>query len=149
MSVILQFFGKVLFMCGLFIFYSYFGNNIISSTSAYIAKFIDVWHDLLCHFNVDSSKRLRTMSLIPNLTSTDFSKCACCVEAKFTKKPSKLVKFRNTSLLELIHTDLADFKSTSSSGGKNYFITFIDDCSRYTRVYLLRTKDETEHMFIK
>ena len=27
-------------------------------------------------------------------------------------------------------------------GGKYYFITFIDDCSRYTYVYLLRTKDK-------
>jgi len=27
-------------------------------------------------------------------------------------------------------------------GGKRYFITFIDDCSRFTYVYLLRTKDE-------
>ena len=32
-------------------------------------------------------------------------------------------------------------------GGKYYFITFIDDCSRYTYVYLLRTKDEALSKF--
>jgi hypothetical protein len=36
-----------------------------------------------------------------------------------------------------------------SRGGKRYYITFIDDYSRYTRVYLLHSKDEAENIFIK
>ena len=34
-------------------------------------------------------------------------------------------------------------------GGKQFYITFIDDYSRYTRVYLLRNKDEARYVFIK
>ena len=34
-------------------------------------------------------------------------------------------------------------------GGKIFYITFIDDYSRYTRVYRLRNKDETMEAFIK
>ena len=34
-------------------------------------------------------------------------------------------------------------------GGKRLYITFIDDYSRYTRVYLLRNKDEARDAFIK
>ena len=34
-------------------------------------------------------------------------------------------------------------------GGKWFYITFIDDYSRYTRVYLLRNKDEARDAFIK
>ena len=34
-------------------------------------------------------------------------------------------------------------------GGKRFYITFIDDYSRYTRVYILRNKDETRNAFIK
>ena len=34
-------------------------------------------------------------------------------------------------------------------GGKRFYITFIDDYSRYTRVYLLRNKDEALDSFIK
>ena len=64
------------------------------------------------------------------------------------KKRFKPVVERKTELLELIHTDLADFKSTESRGGKRYYITFVDDHSRYTKVYLLRTKDEAEKMFL-
>ena len=32
-------------------------------------------------------------------------------------------------------------------GGKRYFITFIDDHTRYTYVYLLKTKDEVFEKF--
>uniref|UniRef100_A0A2N9HZD6 Integrase catalytic domain-containing protein n=1 Tax=Fagus sylvatica TaxID=28930 RepID=A0A2N9HZD6_FAGSY len=67
---------------------------------------------------------------------------------KHFKKPFKTVE-RSSELLELIHSDLGDFKNTMSRGGKRYYITFIDDYSRYTRVYLLSSKDEAENMFIK
>ena len=33
--------------------------------------------------------------------------------------------------------------------GKRFYITFIDDYSRYTKVYLLRNKDEAMDAFIK
>ena len=33
-------------------------------------------------------------------------------------------------------------------GGKKYFITFIDNCTRYCYVYLLNSKDEAMNMFI-
>ena len=52
-------------------------------------------------------------------------------------------------LLELIHLDLVDFKNTISKGGKKYYITFVDDFSRYTKVYLLKSKDEDREMFLK
>ena len=36
-----------------------------------------------------------------------------------------------------------------TKGGKRFYITFIDDYSRYTKVYLLRNKDEVRDSFIK
>ena len=36
-----------------------------------------------------------------------------------------------------------------TGGGKRFYITFIDDYSRYTRVYFLRNKDEARDVFIK
>ena len=40
-------------------------------------------------------------------------------------------------------------KSIQTRGGKKYFITFIDDCTRYCYVYLLRGKDEAIEAFIQ
>ena len=87
------------------------------------------------------------MKLIPIIKTDDFSKCLVCVEAKHAKKPFKSFISRKTELLELIHLDLAVFKNTVSKGWTNYYITFVDDFSRYTKVYLLKSKDEAENMF--
>ena len=54
---------------------------------------------------------------------------------------------RVTEPLDLIHTDVCDLKMCQTRGGKRYFITFIDDCTRYCHVYLLRSKDEAFEMF--
>jgi transposase InsO family protein len=34
-----------------------------------------------------------------------------------------------------------------TKGGKRYFMTFIDDCTRFCYVYLLKTKDKTLYYF--
>ena len=64
-----------------------------------------------------------------------------CVEAKLSETPFHSIE-RNTEQLELIHSDICNFKSIQTRGGKKYFITFIDDCTRYSYVYLIRIKDE-------
>ena len=55
---------------------------------------------------------------------------------------------RKTKLLELIHSGLEDLKQTMTRGGKKFYVTFIDDYSRFTRVYLLRNKDEAFDIFL-
>ncbi len=122
--------------------------NNKESSSAYIIESINVWHARLGHVNAKSIERLHKNGLIPNLAKDGLLKCDVCVEAKFTKKPFKCVVDRKTELLELIHTDLADFRNIESRGGKRYYITFVDDYSRYTKIYLLRNKDEAENMFL-
>ena len=87
------------------------------------------------------------LSLIPNLYLENLGKCEVCVESKTKKKSCKSVE-RELELLSLIHSDLGDLKNTITRGGKRFYITFIDDYLRYTRVYLLRTKDEAMDAFI-
>ena len=36
-----------------------------------------------------------------------------------------------------------------SVGGAKYFVTFTDDCTRYTSTYLLKSKDEVSDKFIE
>ena len=39
-------------------------------------------------------------------------------------------------------------KEELTKGGKRYFMTFIDDCTRFCYVYLLKSKDEALHYFL-
>ena len=49
--------------------------------------------------------------------------------------------------LDLIHTDVCGPMSTHAKGGFIYFITFIDDFSRYGYLYLMKYKSETFEKF--
>ncbi|KAL0333939.1 UNVERIFIED_CONTAM: Retrovirus-related Pol polyprotein from transposon TNT 1-94 [Sesamum angustifolium] len=74
--------------------------------------------------------KMNIMTVMPKMAKVPF----CSVE-------------RKTSPLELIHSDICDLKFVQTRGGKKYFITFIDDCTRYCYVYLLRSKDEALEAF--
>lgn len=52
-----------------------------------------------------------------------------------------------TLLLELVHSDLCGPLEVPSLGGSPYFMTIIDDFSRYTTVYLLKRKSEAFQYF--
>ena len=43
---------------------------------------------------------------------------------------------------------MCDLKAVPTRGGNKYFITFIDDCTKYCYVYLLKSKDEAIEKFI-
>ena len=50
-------------------------------------------------------------------------------------------------MLELIHSDLCEFEGILFHGGNRYIITFINDFSKYTTVYLLKNKSDTFEKF--
>ncbi|RXY49603.1 hypothetical protein DD573_29900 [Klebsiella pneumoniae] len=74
----------------------------------------------------------------------DFETCVDCIKGKQTNKSKKGAK-RSSNLLEIIHTYIC-CPDTDASSSK-YFITFVDDYSRYMYLYLLRTKDEALDAF--
>ncbi|GJZ49662.1 retrovirus-related pol polyprotein from transposon TNT 1-94 [Tanacetum coccineum] len=61
--------------------------------------------------------------------------------------PSHLV-LRTESKLELIHMDLYGPMRVERINGKKYILMIVDDYSRYTWVYFLRTKDEAPDTII-
>ena len=64
-----------------------------------------------------------------------------------TMMPFKAKGYRAKEVLDLVQTDLCAPISTSARGGYEYFITFIDDYSRYGYVYLMCHMFETFEIF--
>src|SRR5579871_1913513 len=54
---------------------------------------------------------------------------------------------RVSNILELIHIDICRPMNHLSLGGAKYFIIFIDDKTRITFIYLLKTKGEAFDKF--
>jgi transposase InsO family protein len=90
---------------------------------------------------------LAGLNLIPKFDVVKSSKCHVCVEAKQSRKPHKADVARELAPLDLIHFDIYEMNEILTNGGKRYFITFIDDCTRFCYMYLMKTKDETLYYF--
>lgn len=121
-------------------------NNNKVASSSYLLESCNMWHGRLGHVNYKSIQRLINNDLLPTMDFDKNHKCEVCVESKFTKTSFQSIE-RSSKPLELIHSDIGDLKYVQTRGGKKYYITFVDDSTRYCYTYLLRSKDEALEMF--
>lgn len=109
-------------------------------------KCVHDWHRILGHRNIEAIKLMSTKNLVNGLeiaVCNCNSSCEICIEAKMTRKPFAKEKPKvSKNILDIVYSDLCGPLQTETPSGKRYFLTFIDEFSRYTKVYLLRTKDE-------
>ncbi|WVZ71715.1 hypothetical protein U9M48_020267 [Paspalum notatum var. saurae] len=142
------FIGKGYVSGGLFrLSLSDFSNKCVNHICGGVNDDASLWHGRLCHVNFGLMKQLSSMSLIPSFTFAKGSKCHSCVQSKQPRKPHKAAEPRNLAPLELIHSDLCEMNGVLTKGGKRYFMTLIDDATRFCYVYLLKSKDETLDYF--
>lgn len=64
-----------------------------------------------------------------------------------TKRPFTGKGLRANQPLELVHSDVCEPINVKERGGYEYFVTFIDDYSRYGYVYLMQHKSDTFEKF--
>jgi hypothetical protein len=73
--------------------------------------------------------------------------CKGCALGKYAKKTFPSSDSRSKGILDLVHFDVCGLMSVASLSGYNYYVTFIDDFSRRTCIYFMKTKDEVFSRF--
>ena len=74
--------------------------------------------------------------------------CEVCIKGKLPRTPFPPYKTcKTTKVLELVHSDVVGKVTPKSKGGANYLVTFIDDYTRYAKVYTMKTKGEVLQKF--
>ena len=68
-----------------------------------------------------------------------------CIRGKLSKTKNKGVS-RSGVLLEIVHTNISGLYSTTICGSR-FFLTFIDDFSRYGYLYLIKEKSDVLDKF--
>lgn len=105
------------------------------------------WHRKLGHISNENMKTLLKISDGINLTSKNLTElemvCEICQKAKQTR-----TKFENARIkakrynLQIIHSDVCGPITPSTWDGNRYFITFLDDFTHYSMVFLIKNKEE-------
>ncbi|KAJ9542956.1 hypothetical protein OSB04_029462 [Centaurea solstitialis] len=106
-----------------------------------------LWHRRMCHMNFKNMNKLVKGNLVRGLPAKDFSchdHCVSCLQGKQHKSTNKFKEVNTiSSPLQLLHMDLFGPTNIMSIGKKSYCLVIVDDYSRFTWVFFLRTKDET------
>ncbi|KAI3692065.1 hypothetical protein L6452_31874 [Arctium lappa] len=106
-----------------------------------------LWHRRMCHMNFKTMNKLVKNNLVRGLPQKVFScddHCVACLKGKQHKTYHKSKEINTiSSPLNLLHLDLFGPTNVMSIGKKSYCLVIVDDFSRFTWVYFLRTKDET------
>ena len=122
-----------------------------SLAAAAAAEQVDILtvHRRLGHISADTIRSLVRTNAVTGLhlidpTPTSPLVCDSCDYAKTTRKPIRKESPTPlaTSFGDEVHSDVWGPSQLSSLGGRKYYITFTDDHTRFTRLALLRTKDE-------
>lgn len=107
---------------------------------------IHYWHKVFGHRSVNAVKEMQTNKAMSDFKIVDCGitqTCEVCVCCKMTKTPfHKVSETQSNAVMDLVHSDVCGPMQTETPGKKKYFVTFIDDFSRYTIVYLLNNKAE-------
>ncbi|TYK08036.1 gag/pol protein [Cucumis melo var. makuwa] len=84
--------------------------------------------------------RLVKSGLPSKLEDNPLPPCESCLKGKMTKRSFTGKCLRAKIPLELVHSDLCGPMNVKAQGGYEYFISFVDDYSRYGHVYLIHHK---------
>ena len=105
-----------------------------------------LWHKQLGHISKMRIERLMSNGILDPLDFSYFDKCVNCIKGKQTNV-RRFGANRSIDVLEFIHTDICGPFLKASWKSQQYFITFIDDFSRYGYLYLIYEKLQSLDVF--
>ena len=94
-----------------------------------------LWHKRLGHISKRRMERLVSDGILGPLIFTNMDVCVECIKGKQTNQ-RRYDANRYLDVLELIHTDTCGPFPSLSWNGQLYFISFIDNYSRFGYIYI-------------
>lgn len=103
---------------------------------------------LTVHAQLGHPSLRKLQKLVPSLTKLSTLDCESCQLGKHTRShfPNRVNK-RASSPFALVHSDVWGPSRTINTFGSRYFVTFIDDFSRCTWLFLMKNRSELFSIF--
>jgi len=124
---------------------------VLSFACTSTASKTEVWHKRLGHPNSVVLSHLSNSGLLGNKNQFSVASidCSTCKLGKSKTLPFPNFGSRAAKCFDVIHSDVWGISPVISHAHFKYFVTFIDDYSRFTWVYFLRSKSEVFSIFKK
>jgi len=125
---------------------SLFPNNPV----CYLGKQVNtsLWHKRFGHPSNTVTSALLKQSQISFTLDTSKFVCTTCLEGKLAKLPFPYAVVKSVKPLEVIHSDVWGPSPTVSVDGFRYYVSFIDECTRFTWIFPMINKGEVYSIFV-
>jgi len=107
-----------------------------------------LWHTHLGHLSSQVVRHILCGHELSSVSNKLYVVCDACQQGKSHQLPFSLSPHVTHAPLELIHSDVWSPTQTSVSG-HNFYVSFVDDYSRFTWFYLLKRKCDVFDIFLK
>jgi hypothetical protein len=106
------------------------------------------------HIAPDAAKLLVKKGIVEGIHLDETQSVRTCDSCEFAKTSRKAIKRKHVaeqakSFGNEVHSDLWGPAPVTTKGGKEYYVSFTDDHTRFTLLYSQRTKDQTFESYKK
>ena len=122
----------------------------VNCMSVSVSRDLMEWHKRLGHLNVKSVLQMSREQLVKGMENVqgEAIQCPVCVKNKLREDPyPKVSSKRANIILECVHSDICGPFNPPAPSGHKYFATFVDEKSRYLRVYPMKSREEIGEVF--
>ncbi|KAM1411401.1 hypothetical protein COP1_024098 [Malus domestica] len=126
-------------------------RSSIHQTIACLGQLVksSVWHNRFGHpSNITTSLMLKNAN-IPCDKDVVSTVCQSCLEGKFTRLPFSPRTHQSSIPFEIVHSDLWGHAPCSSIDGFKYYVTLIDECTRFCWIFPLINKSNFFTTFVR
>lgn len=109
-------------------------------------------HENFGHLNMKDLKYLVNRECVHGIKVTGDEKmptCEVCVQGKLARIPFDRSNTISSETLQLVHTDICGPMRVQSLSGSRYFVTLIDDKTRYCEVLFMKNKSDIFEKFVE
>jgi hypothetical protein len=102
----------------------------------------ELWHRIFSHLHYKTILVVRKIvSGLPKIQAEPDGLCKGCAQGKNMKDSFTNSDSRARGVLDIVNSDVCGPMSTTSLSGYVYYVSFIDDYSHKTWIYLLKSKN--------
>ena len=122
-----------------------FGHFTAVTSTPVASQPSSIWHDRLEH---PSDVKLNSLcNVIPSLKPSCNKGCQICSMAKLKRLPFPFHNNISPCAFDLIHMDVWGPYSTPTLDSFKYFLTIVDDATKATWLFLMKSKFEVRQLF--
>ena len=129
------------------VLYHIMTNQPHATTASTTPSKEDIWHRRYGQLSLKNLQKLAREQLVNDFdfsVTQDIQFCESCIQGKQHKAPFpvKSDSGKAKEPLDVVHSDVCGKVNSKSLSGAEYFLTFVDDKTRYIWLYVLKRKSD-------